>query len=103
MNWNDMDEIPYRASQVCRVLGNPKTYQILKILIGEGPFTPTDLAKKLDRSIATICRHLKSLREVQLVRYQRSGNKALYKAKYDKTGSVLERIEKLVVETRKKD
>ena len=62
MNWNDMDEIPYRASQVCRVLGNPKTYQILKILIGEGPFTPTDLAKKLDRSIATICRHISASR-----------------------------------------
>ena len=36
--WFDMGETEYRASQICRLLGNPKVYQILKdleSLVGE--------------------------------------------------------------------
>ncbi len=64
MKWYDMDELSYRASQLCRVLGNPKAYQILKHLNLHGTATPSELARAVNRSQPTVSVTLRSLREV---------------------------------------
>jgi DNA-binding transcriptional ArsR family regulator len=96
MKWFDMEETPYRASQICRVLGNPKAYQILLHLKANGPSTPTEIAKAVNRHHSTVCIALKTLREVQLVRYTRAGVNALYRLKLDEVCEVLDRLEELV-------
>jgi DNA-binding transcriptional ArsR family regulator len=101
MKWDDMEETLYRASQLCRVLGNPKAYQILVELRRHGPCTPSELAARIHRRMATVCKTLKTLREVHLVRYQRSGVNAVYKVKFDAVGVVMDRIEWLVTIIRK--
>lgn len=59
-------EIDYRSSRVCRVLGNPTAYQIVKLLM-RGGCTPSAIAAKLKVSVTTVLRHL---REIDLVRYE---------------------------------
>ncbi|MHC5039473.1 MAG: ArsR/SmtB family transcription factor [Planctomycetota bacterium] len=100
VEWFDMPEVPYRASQVCRILGNPKAYQILKELRKLGTATPSELAPRINRSQSTVCLHLKTLREVHLVRYQRAGKNTLYRLKNRHVGALIDRLESLVQETR---
>ena len=59
----------YRASRICRALGNPTAYQILHIL-EKGRQTPAQLAHKLGLSIPTISAVLRTLRDLDLVRYE---------------------------------
>ena len=101
MRWFDIPENDYRASQVCRVLGNPKAYQILVELRERGTATPTELAELLHRRLPTVCCHLRALREVHLVRYTRSGANAVYRIKGPEVLRAMAAMEKLVLATRK--
>jgi DNA-binding transcriptional ArsR family regulator len=101
MRWFDMAETPYRASQLCRVLGNPKAYQILQVLRTEEIATPSQLASRLHRSVSTVSSHLRSLREVHLVRYTRAGREAVYRLKCRNVARTMARLERLVLEARR--
>jgi len=68
-----MDEKPYRGSRLCRLLGNPVTYQLVVLLDGGGPLTPSKLAKLTGRQISTISSHLAKLRAADVVRYDTRG------------------------------
>ena len=57
-----MDEIKYRESRVCRLLGNPVVYQLVLFLENGGPLTPSKLAKISGRSVQTVSGHLAKLR-----------------------------------------
>lgn len=46
-------EIRYRASRICRAMGNPTAYEVLHIL-KKGERTPEELAKLLGVSLPTI-------------------------------------------------
>ncbi len=59
----------YRASRICRALGNPTAYETLHIL-EKGRQTPAQLAHKLGLSLATISAVLRILRDLDLVRYE---------------------------------
>jgi DNA-binding transcriptional ArsR family regulator len=72
-----MLETHYRASRFCRVLGNPTSYQILKIL-AKSPKTPSELADHIDLSLKTISSTLRHLREVDLVRYLTKDRNKIY-------------------------
>ena len=63
-----MPETDYRASRICRVLGNPTAYKILKLL-GERKLTPSQLAELTGLSISTVSSTLRILRKIDLVRY----------------------------------
>jgi DNA-binding transcriptional ArsR family regulator len=80
MDWTTSDEAIFRASRLCRVLGNPKTYEIVRTLAEEGEASPSDLTHSLARSYSTICIHLRHLREIDVVRSrkERKGNRTLY-------------------------
>jgi hypothetical protein len=49
-----MDEIKFRESRVCRLLGNPVIYQLVLFLESGGPLTPSKLAKSAGRSVQTV-------------------------------------------------
>lgn len=72
-----MPETEYRASRVCRILGNPTAYQIMKSLF-KGAKTPTELAKELGLSIQTISDVLAKLRNIDLIRYEVKLDKRIY-------------------------
>ncbi len=63
-----MSETHYRASRLCRILGNPTAYQILKILC-QGKRKPSEIANQIGLSRKTISDTLRNLRQVDLVRY----------------------------------
>jgi DNA-binding transcriptional ArsR family regulator len=90
-----MLETQYRASRLCRVLGNPTAYQIIKIL-AKSRKTPTDLAKELDLSLKTTSETLRHLREINLVRYTTQNNRKIYDLKDDLLPEILRTLEKYV-------
>ena len=95
LDWHDMDETAYRASQICRILGNPKAFRMLLEIRRLGTATPTELALLVDRSVPTVSLTLKSLRQAQLVRYQRDGSTALYRLKSPRVAGALHEMESL--------
>lgn len=99
--WFDMDETSYRASQVCRVLGNPKTYQILMEIDRLGEATPTQLSKLVNRSVSTVCCHLRSLRESQLVRFLKTEAGTVYRIKPAALKGLQKQLQTLVLELRR--
>ena len=90
-----MPETEYRASRMCRILGNPTAYQIIKCLFKK-PRNPTELATELGLSVQTISVALAKLRNVDLVRYEVKINKRIYWLKHKALIQTLLSLEKLV-------
>jgi len=61
-----------RSSQLCRILGNPLAYRIVRIL-GEGRRRPMELAKELGVSASAVVNQLKPLKIAGVVRFQSTG------------------------------
>lgn len=77
-----MDEKRYRGSRLCRLLGNPVTYQLVVLLDSDGPLAPSKLAKLTGRQISTISSHLAKLRGADVVRYDTRGKETRYWLKH---------------------
>jgi len=90
-----MSETEYRASRVCRILGNPTAYQIMKSLF-KGTKTPTELAKELGLSIQTISDVLAKLRNIDLIRYEVKIDKRIYWLKDQTIVNICIDLEKFV-------
>ncbi|UCD19039.1 MAG: winged helix-turn-helix transcriptional regulator [candidate division WOR-3 bacterium] len=95
-------EIHYRSSRICRVLGNPTAYQIVKLLI-QNCHTPSAIAVKLKLSITTVSTILRHLRQIDLVRYENLREGKVYFVKDNKIVSVLDQIEALVKRLRSRE
>lgn len=68
-----MDErLARRASQFCRVLGNPLAYRIVRLLDGARR-RPKDLARALHVSPTAVVNQLKHLKLMGVVRFRSSG------------------------------
>jgi DNA-binding transcriptional ArsR family regulator len=92
-----MDETEYRASRLCRLLGNPVVYQIVILLNNAGPTTPSRLAKLAGRSVQTVSGHLAKLRVADMVRYDTAGKEVRYWLKHHgETRALLKALEKVV-------
>ena len=63
-----MLETDYRASRLCRVLGNPTAYKILKLL-SRSKKHPSAIAKTIKLSKTTVSKVLVFLKLADLVRY----------------------------------
>jgi len=72
----------FRGSLVCRVLGYPVSYGIVKLLLDKGAMNLRDIAGKAKRSKSTTCTHLTKLRLANIVRYERKGAETFYWVKY---------------------
>ena len=90
-----ISELHYRSSRICRVLGNPTAYEVLKVL-SRNPLKPTDLAREMRLSIPTISDVLRSLRLLDLVRYESLAHGKMYAIKESTILSVMNQIETLV-------
>jgi len=93
-----MKKIPeshYRASRICRVLGNPTTYEILHIL-KTGRKTPEELARALGVSLPTVSQVLRSLRNLDLVRYEVKWRRRIYWIKTEVIIAVMGTLEQLI-------
>jgi DNA-binding transcriptional regulator GbsR (MarR family) len=88
-------ESHYRSSRICRVLGNPTAYEALKIL-GRKRMRPSQLAEALGLSRATISDVLRSLRQLDMVRYVTQENGKQYFIKDETILDVMRALEHLV-------
>ena len=92
-----MDEIKFRESRVCRLLGNPVIYQLVLFLENGGPLTPSKLAQFAGRSVQTVSGHLAKLRAADLVRYNTDGKQVRYWLKHKReTSKPLKALETIV-------
>ena len=85
----------YRASRICRTLGNPTAYETLHIL-EKGRQTPAQLAHKLGLSVPTISSVLRALRDLDLVRYEVTWRQRQYWLKTDDIVALLRQLEQVV-------
>ncbi|MBE0433560.1 winged helix-turn-helix transcriptional regulator [candidate division WOR-3 bacterium] len=95
-------ELYYRCSRICRVLGNPTAYQILKLLT-KGGKTPSAMADVLKLSLPTVSIALRHLRQIDLVRYENTINGKVYSLKDKAIVPVLEQLEVLVKRQRSRE
>lgn len=95
-----MHETRYRASRVCRVLGNPLAYQIVRA-IGTGRSTPTELSRKVRASLVAVSIALRHLRQIDAVRYETDANRKIYWLKHPELLVPLRRIEGVVERMRR--
>lgn len=85
----------YRASRICRALGNPTAYEVLTLL-QEKKRTPEELSNTLGLNIATVSQVLRVLRNLDLVRYEVNWRQHLYWIKVDGVKLVMHDLERLV-------
>ena len=90
-----ISEIRYRASRICRTLGNPTAYEILYIL-KQGPRTPEELVRILGVTFPTVSQALRKLRDIDSVRYEVLWRKRTYWIKIKELPDVMANLEQLV-------
>jgi DNA-binding transcriptional ArsR family regulator len=97
----NIPEKRYRASRICRALGNPTAYEVL-VLLRRKRMTPEEIASALGVNIATVSQVLRVLRNLDLVRYEVNWRQHLYWIKTDVVKQVMQDLERLVdvIETR---
>jgi len=77
-----MRETSYRASRVCRILGNPVVFGIVAALLEQGRMTPSELSKRLKRPVQTVSTYLARLRTADLIRYEADRGRTHYHLKH---------------------
>ena len=95
-------EVHYRASRVCRVLGNPTAYEMLHLLKKEAR-TPHELAYILGLSITTVSHVLRSLRQLDLIRYEVKHKARIYWIKEESLNTVMLLLEDLIKKLKTKE
>lgn len=93
-----MRERDYRESRICRLLGNPTAYQILRLLADGSRHTPTEIAGIVERSLVTVSLTLRVLRTAELVRYEHKGKSTFYWLKYPEEIRLLETALRRIVD-----
>ena len=95
MTKKKIPEIHYRASRICRTLGNPTAYEMLHLL-KKNRRTPQQLADLLGVSLPTVSQVLRALRDLDLVRYEVKWRTREYWIKLDALPGVVANLERLV-------
>ena len=96
-----MPETEYRASRLCRILGNPTAYQIIKSLMRKKA-SVSELTHRIGLSLQTISDTLRNLRNVDLVRYDTVDKRKIYSLKDDSLRALTKDIELFVQRMRVK-
>lgn len=95
MKRRKISETQYRASRVCRILGNPTAYQIIRKL-SKREKTPSDLSAELEVSVPTVSNTLRNLRNIDVVRYETKFNERIYWIKDTTILEIIDKLEKFV-------
>lgn len=85
----------YRASRICRALGNPTAYEAMHLL-SSGKRCPAELASRLGVSIPTVSHVLRALRDLDLVRYEVTWRQRAYWLKATAMKDLMAKLETLV-------
>ena len=93
-------ELHYRSSRICRVLGNPTAYEIMTMLVTKS-MNPTQIACEMKLSIPTISAVLRSLRQLDLVRYETDERGKKYSIKEPQIKILIRKLENLVISIEK--
>ncbi len=72
----------FRGSVICRVLGYPISYGIIKLMLEKGKLDLNTTAKFVERSKQATCSQLTKLRLANLIRYETKGKTTRYWIKY---------------------
>lgn len=88
-------ETQYRASRLCRVFGNPTAYQIVRAL-GRSRKTPSELASAIGVSIQVVSITLRTLRNIDVVRYEPKAKQRVYWVRDAAVLRVLDDVEKYI-------
>lgn len=75
-----MDEINYRLSEILEVLGNAIRLKLV-ILLNDSARSVSEFAEELDKPLQTVSRHLKKLRDQDLVEAESEKNRRIYELK----------------------
>lgn len=77
-----MEEVSYRQSGLCRLLGNPVAFTIVSLLADSKEMTTGEIAKAIGRSVPRTSNILGTLRLAELVRYETEGRHARSRLKH---------------------
>lgn len=75
-------EKKFRGSLICRVLGYPISYGIVKLLLDKGRMSLGEISIHVKRSKPAVCFQLTKLRLANIIRYERKGKETTYWVKY---------------------
>lgn len=96
-------EKKYRGSLLCRILGYPITYAIVKMLLEGGPMALDEIAERTKITKAGVSIHLRKLKIANIIRYEKRWPKTYYWIKYPgELKGVLKAIDVLVTRTTKR-
>jgi DNA-binding transcriptional ArsR family regulator len=77
-----MEEIAYRQSRLCRLLGNPVAFAIVRALAENDEMSPGLVANAVGRSVSRVSHILAALRLAEVVRYETEGRRTRYRLKH---------------------
>ena len=77
-----MEEISYRQSRLCRLLGNPIAFTMVSLLAENKEMSTGEIAKAIGRSVPRTSNILSALRIAEVVRYETEGRYARYRLKH---------------------
>ena len=77
-----MEEVSYRQSRLCRLLGNPIAFTVVSLLAESREMTTSEIARAIGRSVPRTSNILGALRLAEVVRYQTEGRHARYRLKH---------------------
>jgi DNA-binding transcriptional ArsR family regulator len=77
-----VEEINYRQSRLCRLLGNPVAFTVVSLLADSKEMSTGEIARAIGRSVPRISNILGALRLAELVRYETEGRHARYRLKH---------------------
>ncbi len=93
----------YRGSVICRVIGYPISYAIVKMLSENGKMGFKDILKRVKRAKSTVCFHMTKLRMANIVRYDKEGKETTYWIKYpEQVKAILDACESMVLRATKR-
>ncbi len=82
INITVMEEVRYRQSRLCRLLGNPVAFTLVSLLAVSKDMSTGEIAKAIGRSVPRTSNILGALRLADLVRYETEGRHARYRLKH---------------------
>ena len=72
-----VEELSYRQSRLCRLLGNPIAFTVVSLLAECKEMSTGEIAKAIGRSVPLTSNILAALRLAEVVRYETKGRHAL--------------------------
>ncbi|TFG21887.1 MAG: ArsR family transcriptional regulator [Promethearchaeota archaeon] len=91
-----MSELTEKIADFLKVLGDQTRLEVLELL-KNGEKTSKEIEDTLDKSQSTISQHLKILIDMELIDFEKKGNKNYYNIKYDYVFKILTFVQSFVI------